>query len=264
MYIDIDEFYSDGLLNVAKNLFLGQYSDYVRRVSLDQDFELIEFEDAQLELYLEEGWIDVQLDKIPTCLQDKYLVSNVTEYNKLASTLRMLDLNKPPKFLAAKNELERCELFVIAKLIENAILVTFDLNKLTEFQFYTLSGEFLGILTRIRLIRDVFGRFKNYDCLVFAENYIIDKKDIATLKDILNIVDKEDYCFENLPEVLNELEDLTLKPFVEAEEITRLENLHRIKIPKRVLFYRIPFSVWEQHQRTNFYVPEENISEIIY
>ena len=267
MYIDLDEFYSRGVLNVAKNLLLGQYSNAINRVIPDPEdpgFETILFEDSQLELIIEKGHIDAQLDRIPQFLKHQFLLSNVIEYNKIADSLHKLDLHKPPKFLAAKTDIDLCELFIIAQLIELAIVATFNLHKLTEFQFYTLSGDYLGILTRIRLNRDVFGIFHNYDCLIFAEKYIIEKKDIATLKDISEFVDEEDYCFSDLSDVLDELDDLTLKSFVESEEINRLESLHRIKIPKVPIFHRIPFMAWTQRERTNFYVSDDVISEVRY
>ena len=83
------------------------------------------------------------------------------------------------------------------------------------------------------------------------------------LKDIATIVDKEDYCVQDLPELIDQLEDFTKVPFVEAEEIENFEKVNRIKIPKRPIFYRIPFLVWTQQQKA-FYVPDESISELIY
>jgi hypothetical protein len=267
MYIDLDALYSRSVLNDAKNLLHEQYSEFIKRIvpdPKDSDFETIQFVDAQLELIIEDGRIDVQLDRIPKFLEDQYLISNVIEYNKFAASLNQLDLNKPPKTLASKNNIERCELFINAKLIENAIISIFHLNKLSEFQFYTLADRYLGIATRIRLNRDLLGIFRTYDFLIFTERYKIEKKDIATLKDILDIVDKEDYCFADLPVVLDDLEDLTLKPFVEAETVSSFEKLYRIKVPKRPIFYRIPFLAWNQRDRTKFYVSEENITELIF
>ncbi|NVM30888.1 MAG: hypothetical protein HWN65_18755 [Candidatus Helarchaeota archaeon] len=267
MYIDLDEFYDYDLLNQAKNRLLEEVSDQIKQIIPDADpeFEIIEFKDARLELLIEDGWIDAKLNKIPAFLPDFYPVSNVVEYSKLAKTLRMLDVNTPPKFLAAKTALQKAELFLIAKLIENAILIQFDLNKIGEFQFYTLSGDFLGILTRIRLNRDPFtGVFKTYDFLIFSECYKIERKDIATLKDCLDIVDKADYCFEDLPEVLDDLEILTEKSYVEAEQISVIEKTFKMKVPKRPIFYRIPFLAWDRRDRMQFFVSEEYISEVIY
>lgn len=267
MHIDLEEFYNRGVLDVAKNLFLGDYSADIVRVipdPLDPNYETILFEDAQLELIIEDGWIDAQLDEIPQFLKRQPLISNIIEYSKLAESLHRLDLDTPPKFLAAQTDLEQYELFIIAKLIEYAILTTFNLKKLSEFQFYTFSGNFLGILARIRLSRDYLGTFRNHDCLLSAEKYKIERKDIAMLKDISAIVDEQDYCFTDLPALLDELEDLTLKPHVSSEELARIENLHKIKIPKNPIFYRIPFLTWTQREKMHFFVSEDVVSEIIY
>ncbi|MHA1263648.1 MAG: hypothetical protein ACTSRS_00280 [Candidatus Helarchaeota archaeon] len=267
MNIDLDAFYNRIVLTQAKNLFITQFSQHICEInsfSITSNTEIISFSDARLELTINPGRISVVLDQIPSFLKDIYQVSNVIECSLFSKALSFDLIDKPPKFLATKTELQRCELFLIAKLIENALLSIYGLEKLSEFQFYTVDGTFLGFLTRIRLIRDIFGIFHNYDCLIFAERYIIDKKDIITLKEISEIVDKDDYCFEDLPLVLDELEPLTSKPFIESEEINWFENLYRIKIPKTPIFYRIPFMSWTRHGRTSFYVSPDIITELKY
>ncbi len=267
MYIDLDSFYNIELLKQAKDRLIKQYSAQIAQAGPDpedSEMDLIQFRDATLSLLIEEGVIDVELDAIPSFLKDSYMQSNIIEYNKHAYLLGMLDLNKPPKSLAAKTDLRRCELYIIAQIIENAILITFQLDKFAEFQFYT-PAEFLGILTRVRLNRDIAsGRYFNYDCLIFAGKYKVEKRDIEVLEDISTIVEKDDYSFENLPSLLDELKDLTLKPYVAAEAIAEIEKVHGIKVPKVPLFYRIPFLAWDQRDRTSFHVQKENISLISY
>jgi hypothetical protein len=267
MYIDLDAFYGIELLKQAKDRLIKHYITQITQAGPDPEdpeMDLIQFQDATLSLLIEEGVIDVELDTIPSFLKNNYMQSNIIEYNKHAYLLGMLDLNKPPKSLAAKTELSRCELYIIAQIIENAILITFHLNKFAEFQFYTPAG-YLGILTRVRLNRDIVsGLYYNYDCLIFAGKYKVEKRDIEVLEDISTIVESDDYCFEDLPVLLDELKDLTLKPYVAAEVIAGIEKLHRIKVPKVPLFYRIPFLAWDQRDRTSFHVQGENISLISY
>jgi len=264
MYLKLDEFFEDQLLIQAKNLFLEEIIEYIREKHSNTIKELIKFEKACLEIGIARRRVKVKLDSIPDFLQETYHVSNITEYNKYADSLHLLDLNKPPKFYATKSEIERCECYIIAKIIENAILLILNLTKLSEFQVYTFFGNYLGIVTRIRLSRDLItDTFSIYDCLIFMERYRIEKKDIAMLKEILKIVEKEDYCVQNLPEIINELEGFTKFSFIEAEDIIEFEKLNRIKVPKRPIFYRIPFLVWNKRQKA-FYVPNESISEFIY
>ncbi len=266
MFVKLDSFYSMDLLIRAKDHMLDEFPDQIQEKTVNPAAETIQLKDASLEIRLEKNRIAIELDQIPAFLQEDYHFSNVIEYNKLAETLSFLDLNKPPKSFAAKDEISKCELFLIAKIIEKTILLTFNLEKLSDFQFYTLSGNFLGILSRIRLNRDAFsGTYSTYDCLIFAERFKVEKRHIAILKDFLEIINEEDYCLANLPDVLDELEGLTTHPFIEAEKIRSLEQQYknRVKIPKRPIFYRVPFLAWDQRQ-TQFYVPAENISEVIY
>jgi len=268
MHINLDEFYSSDLLRQAEKRLITQLSGHIHKVCADPEApetDLICFHDAELSLAIEEAYIGVQLDRIPSCLQDKYLPSNIIEYNKHAHLFGLLDLNKPPKFLAAKSEINKYELYIIAKLIENALLITFQMTKFAEFQFYSHSNLYLGILSRLRLRRDIMsGFYFNHDCLIFTEKYKIEKRDIELLEDISTIVEQKDYCFEDLPTLLDELKDLTLKPQIEAEVVVNIEQLYRIKIPKTPLFYRFPFLAWDQRDRTHFYVPDENITIISY
>ena len=265
MYLKLDEFYFYDRLFEAKNLLLQEFSNNIEKITQNHVSEIIQFKDARLELSLEDQRIEMELDQIPAFLQDEYHYSNIIEYNKYAESLQMLDFNRPPKSFAVPDEIGKCELFLIAKMIEKAILLTFNLNKFSEFQFYTTKGTFLGTLSRIRLNRDLTGIFTNYDCSIFSERFKIEKKHIILLKDSLEIIDKEDYCLNNLPEILEELEAFTYSPYIEADKIYKLEELYknRVKIPKRPIFYRVPFLLWEQ-QKKNFYVAAENISEIIY
>lgn len=245
MRLKLNEFFDDSVLIGAKNLVLGDISEPIK----------IEIKDRQ---------INVDLESIPDSLQDEYQPSNVIEFNKHASSLNLLDLNKPPKYYAAQNEIEKCECYIIAKIIEKAILLIFNVAKLADFQFYSYSGRYLGTITRIRLNRDLItGIFSIYDCLIFQERYKVEKRHIAMLKDITTIIDKEDYCIQNLPEIIDQLGEFTKVPFVEAEEIGSFEKIYRLKIPKRPIFYQIPFLVWTQQQQA-FYVPDINISELIY
>jgi hypothetical protein len=264
MRLKLDEFFEDPLLFQAKNLFLEEFSEYIRERRSNFATEIIRFEKTFLEISITGRRLKVKLDSIPDFMQEDYQNSSIIEYNKYAASLHLLDLNKPPKFYATRNEIERCECYLIGKIIEKAILLIFNLTKLSEFQFYTYSGNYLGVITRIRLNHDLItNTFSIYDCLIFTEHYKIEKKDIATLKDILKIVEKEDYCVQNLPEIINELEGFTKFPFIEAEDVISFEKLNRVKIPKRPIFHRIPFLVWTQQQKA-FYVPDESISELVY
>lgn len=268
MFLKLDAFYSPSLLVEAKNLVVQEFSDHIEQIIPDHASEIIVFEDARLEFFLKNRRIEIKLNKIPAFLQqDEYKFSNIIEYNKAAATLNILDLNLPPKgYAARRNEIEICELFIIAKVIEKAILRIFNLEKFSEFQFYTMAGHFLGDVDRIRLNRDSFsGVFSTYDCLIFSDRFKIEKRHIELLKDSLEIIDEEDYCLENLPDVLEELEKFTNKPYIQAETILNFEKLYknRIKIPKRPIFHRIPFLAWDQRQK-QFYIPEENITEVIY
>lgn len=264
MRLKLDEFFEEQLLFQAKNLVLEDFIEHIKESHSNFSTEITKFEKACLEIKITGRQIKLKLDSIPDFLQEDYRISNITEYNKYAASLHLLDLNKPPKFYTTRNEIERCECHLIAKIIEKAVLLIFNLTKLSEFQFYNYSGNYLGIITRIRLNHDLItNTFSIYDCLIFTERYKIEKKDIDTLKDILKIVGKEDYCVQNLPEIINELEGFTKFPFIEAEEIIDFEKLNHVKVPKRPIFYRIPFLVWTQQQKA-FYVPDESISELIY
>jgi hypothetical protein len=266
MHLDLDEFYSQNHLEAARDLLLTEYSEHINRAitdPLDPNFITILFPDAQLELSLSAGRIDAQLNTIPTFLEDQYHISNVIECSPFSKSLSSELIDKPPKYLGTKNNKQRCELFILAKLIENALIAVFHLTKFSEFQFYSFSGEFLGTLTRLRLMRDVLGIFHTHDCLIFADRYVVDAKDVHALKDFTSIIDKEDYCFAELPEVLEDLDALAIKPYVQAEEIARIERLHRIRVPKKPIFYQVPFLAWNQRRRAAFYVPEDSISELI-
>lgn len=264
MRLKLNEFFEDHVLIEAKNLLLGEISEYIKKISSESNRDSIDFGKGSLEIEIKDRQINVELDSIPDFLTEEYQVSNVIEFNQIASSLNLLDLNKPPKYYATQNEIEKCECYLIAKIIEKTVLLIFDLAKFAEFQFYSFSGNYLGALTRIRLNRDLItGTFSIYDCLIFKERYKVEKRHIAMLKDITTIVDKEDYCFQNLPELIDQLEDFTKKPFIEAEEIGNFEKMNRLKIPKRPIFYRIPFLVWTQQQKA-FYVPDASITELVY
>jgi hypothetical protein len=263
MRLKLDEFFDDHILIEAKNLVLEDIAQYIK-IYPEFNNESIEIDNASLKIQIISREINVELDSIPNFLQGTYQVSNIIEFNKHASSLHLLDFNAPPKYYAAQNKTEKCECYLIAVIIEHAIALIFNLAKFAEFQFYSYSGNYLGAITRVRLNRDLItGTFSIYDCLIFQERYKVEKRHIAMLKDITTIVDKEDYCFQNLPEIIDQLEEFTKVPFVEAEEIGRFEKLHRIKIPKSPLFYRIPFLIWTQQQKA-FLVPDESISELIY
>ena len=222
MRLKLNEFFDNSILIGAKTLVLEEIPEDIK----------IEIKDRQ---------IDVDLDSIPDSLKDEYQTSSVIEFNKYAGSLKFLDLNKPAKYYATQNETEKCECYVIAKVIEKAILLIFDLTKLAEFQFYSYSGRYLGSLTRIRLNHDlVTGIFAIYDCLIFMERYRIEDRDIAMLKDIMELVDKADYCVQNLPEIIDKLKEFTKFPSIEAEVIIGFEKSNQVKVPKRPLFYRIP------------------------
>ncbi len=270
MYISLDAFYNYDLLISAKNSMKESIKHEIQGSFFDPkdpDAEFIQFEDAKAEIYIENGWIDLELDAIPSILQDQYKISNIIEYNKMAALLSFLDLNKPPKSYAAKHdEVAQCELYLIALIIENAILLTFHLSKLGEFQFYNNSNVFIGILDRVRLSRDPFsGLYSNYDFLIFSGMYKIEKKHVEFLKDTLDLIDEQDYCLKDLPAVLEELENLTSEPIAPANMILEFEKRYnnRVKIPKRPIFYRIPFLAWDQRQ-DRFFVSQENMSEVIY
>ncbi|MHA1649496.1 MAG: hypothetical protein ACTSYB_04805, partial [Candidatus Helarchaeota archaeon] len=68
-----------------------------------------------------------------------------------------------------------------------------------------------------------------------------------------------------LPNVLDELETLAHHSFIDSNTIFQFEEKYRnlVKIPKRPIFYRVPFLAWDQKQNY-FYVSKENISEVIY
>ncbi len=264
MRLKLNEFFDNRILIGAKNLLLEEMSEYIQENSSPFDPELIRFKNTSLKMKLTDHQIHVELDSIPDVLQEEYQVSNVIEFNKHASSLNLLDLNKPPKYYATQNETEKCECYLIAKLIEKAILLIFDVAKLAEFQFYSFSGNYLGSITRIRLNHDlVTGKFSIYDCLIFTDRYRIEKRDIAMLKDIMTIVDEEDYCVQNLPEIIENLKEFTKFPSIDAEVIISFEKSNRVKVPKRPIFYRIPFLVWTQQQKA-FYVPDESILELVY
>ncbi len=268
MYLRLDAFYERDILIKAKNHMIQEFDPFIEKITRNSHSNIIKLDDAILEISLNDYRIEVLLNRIPDFLLDEYQFSNIIEYNKYADAFHMLDLNKPPKSFAAKTEVQKAELFLIAKILEKAILLIFNLDKLSEFQFYMIAETpiYLGTLTRIRMIRDAFsGIFSTYDCLIFSERFKIEKKHVLILKDILELIDKEDYCLENLPNVLDELETLAHHSFIDSNTIFQFEEKYRnlVKIPKRPIFYRVPFLAWDQKQNY-FYVSKENISEVIY